>query len=289
MARNVSRACAPLTKRSAPRDLCGPASLRLPMPSLGDDDVLPRAEAGARWAWRALLAAAAEDVRAILAGEALACKRSFTRPRGSAAGGALVYQPHRVPGDRSATTAPPKRAFANESPADRARTLFFDVAEARAVAAEELQTTNTSSRGIQHSRLHGYSRRSDCALMGESIISNCSYKHENQKTRANQRASPTVWINPIGSAVAADKSLKRAATHLARYCDCARVARRYDRLHGKPSPPSACGARCSYFRRMEKRDSGDRGGEGCQGRRRKRQQGGRRQAKGERESGGATA
>ena len=86
------------------------------MPSLGDDDVLSWAEATAGWAWRALLAAAAEDVRAILAGEALACKRSFTRLRGSAAGGALVYQPRRVQGDRSATIAPALRAFADGKP-----------------------------------------------------------------------------------------------------------------------------------------------------------------------------
>ena len=96
---------------------------------------------------------------------------------------------------------PALRAFANESPADRARTLFFDVAEARAVAAEDLQITTTSSRGSQRPRIHGYSRRNNCARMGSSITSKCSYKHEHQKTRANQRASPTVWINPIGSIV----------------------------------------------------------------------------------------
>ena len=129
------------------------------MPSLGDDDVLSWAEATAGWAWRALLAAAAEDVRATLAREALACKRSFTRLRGSAAGDALVYQPRRVQGDRSATAAASYAPLPAESPAVRARTLFFDVAEARAVAAEELQTTDTSSRCIQRSRLHGYSRR----------------------------------------------------------------------------------------------------------------------------------
>ena len=65
-----------------PRVLSGPAPLRLPMTWLGDDDILSRAEATARGAWRALLAAAAEDERAILAGETLACKRSCTRPRG---------------------------------------------------------------------------------------------------------------------------------------------------------------------------------------------------------------
>ena len=73
--------CAPV-KRSVPGVSSGPAPLRLPMPWLGDDDVLSRAEATARWAWCALLAAAAEDVRAILAGEALACKWRCTRPRG---------------------------------------------------------------------------------------------------------------------------------------------------------------------------------------------------------------
>jgi hypothetical protein len=125
------------------------------MAGLGDDDILSRAEAAARWAWRALLAAAAEDVRTILAGEALTCKRRGTRPRGSAAGGAHKKQLRRVQRDHSATRSP--RAFANDSPADRARTLFFDEAEAGAVAAEELQTTNTSSRAIQQSRTHGYS------------------------------------------------------------------------------------------------------------------------------------
>jgi hypothetical protein len=53
------------------------------MPWLGDDDVLSRAEATARRAWCALFAAAAEDVRAILAGEALAYKWRCTRPSGS--------------------------------------------------------------------------------------------------------------------------------------------------------------------------------------------------------------
>ncbi len=50
----------------------------------------------------------------------------------------------------SAITVPRSRprAFANDNPADRARTLFFDEAVAGAVAAEELQTTNTSSRAI---------------------------------------------------------------------------------------------------------------------------------------------
>ena len=153
--------------------------------------------------------------------------------RGSEAGGTDRVECRAIAVPR---TPPPYAPLPTESPADSARTLFFDVAEARAVAAEELRTTDTSSRGIQHSRLHGYSRRNDCARTGGSITSKCSYKHENQKTRANQRASPTVWINPIGSAVAADKSLKRAATHLARYRDGARGARRYDRLHGKPSP-----------------------------------------------------
>ncbi len=159
-----------------------------------------------------------------------------------------------------AITAPKSlRAFANESPADRARTLFFDEAEAGAVAAEELQTTDTSSGAIQHSRLHGCSCRNDFARMEGSILSNCSYKHEHRKIRANRRAKEAVWINPIGSPVAADESLKRAATHLARYRDCARFARRYDRLHGKPLHPAAWDARCCYFRRVVKRDLGERG------------------------------
>ena len=118
------------------------------MPWLGDDDVLSRAEAGAGWAWRALLAAAAEDVRAILAGEALACKRSRTC---------------REARKQAARPPPPYAPLPTESPADSARTLFFDEAEAGAVAAEELRTTDTSSRGPQHSRLHGSSRRNDCA------------------------------------------------------------------------------------------------------------------------------
>ena len=94
-------------------------------------------------------------------------------------------------------------AFVNESPAGSARTLFFDEAEAGAVAAEELRTPDTSSRGIQHSRLHGSSRRNDWARKGGGILSICLYTHEYmyQKTRANQRASQPVWINPIGSIV----------------------------------------------------------------------------------------
>ena len=46
----------------------------------------------------------------------------------------------------------------------------------------------------------------------------------------------SVRNNPIGSAVAVHESLTYAATRLARYRDGARGARRYDRLHGKPSP-----------------------------------------------------
>jgi len=134
-------------------------------------------------------------------------------------------------------------AFANRKPKQKARqiarTLFFDKAEAGAVAAEELQTTDTRSRGPQRPRLHGSSWRNDYARIGGSVLSNCSCKHECEKTRAKQRANQAVRINPIGSAVAADKSLQRAATHLARYRDCARVARRSDRLHGKISPQRA--------------------------------------------------
>ncbi len=79
----------------------------------------------------------------------------------------------------------------------------------------------------------------DCARMGGSAIQNCSNKPEYQKTRAKQRANPAVRTNPIGSAVAVDESPQRAATHLARYRDCARLARRYHRLHDEPSPPEA--------------------------------------------------
>ena len=43
----LKRVCGQLIKRSVPQDSSGPASLRLPMPSLGDDNVLSRAEAAA--------------------------------------------------------------------------------------------------------------------------------------------------------------------------------------------------------------------------------------------------
>ena len=116
--------------------------------------------------------------------------------RGSEAGGTDRVECRAIAVPR---TPPPYAPLPTESPADRARTLFFDVAEAFAVATEELQTTDNSFRGLQHSRLHGYSRRNDCARTGGSVLSDCSRKHEYQKTRANQRASPTVWINPIRS------------------------------------------------------------------------------------------
>ena len=69
-----------------------------------------------------------------------------------ASGDALVREAHVY--DRvecraiAAPRSPRPRAFANEKAqqAERARTLFFDEAEAGAVAAEELQTANTSSR-----------------------------------------------------------------------------------------------------------------------------------------------
>lgn len=113
-ARAVGGVCAP-ARRNVPRVVSGPAPLRLPMPWPGDDDVLSRAEAAPRWAWRALLAAAAEDVRAILAGEALTCNRSCTHPRGSAAG--VLTSTNRVecraiPAPRS----PPPTRFYSRNP-----------------------------------------------------------------------------------------------------------------------------------------------------------------------------
>ena len=119
-----------------------------------------------------------------------------------------VYQPRRVPCDRRATIAP---ASANDGPAERARTLFFDEAEAGAVAAEELQTTNTSSRGTRHFRLHGYSRRNDYARRGGSILSNCLYEHEYQKTRANQRAKPNCIVSLMDQSHRQRRSCRRIA------------------------------------------------------------------------------
>jgi hypothetical protein len=153
--------------------------------------------------------------------------------------GSRRHRPRRVQGDRNATIAPASARLPTENLADSARTLFFDKAEAGAVAAEELRTTDTSSRGPQRPRLHGSSWRNDCARTGGSVRLDCSRKHECEKTSASRRANQAVRIHPIGSAVAADKSLQRAATHLARYRDCARVARRSDRLHGKLLPQRA--------------------------------------------------
>jgi hypothetical protein len=103
---------------------------------------------------------------------------------------------------------------------------------------------NTSSRGIQHPRLHGYSFRIDSSIRlcpnGRQRCTKLLIQHECQKIRAN----PTVTISPIGSAVAVNAWPQRAATHLARYRDCARFTRRYDRLHDEPSSPAAWDARC---------------------------------------------
>ena len=73
--------------------------------------------------------------------------------------GSRRHRPRRVQGHRNATIAPASALLPTEDLADSARTLFFDKAEARAVAAEELQTVETSSRGPQRPRLHGASRR----------------------------------------------------------------------------------------------------------------------------------
>jgi hypothetical protein len=71
------------SKMSAPNcKLSPPAPLRLPMPCLGENDVLSRAEATPRRTRGALLSAAAEDVTAILAGEALICSRSALQNSG---------------------------------------------------------------------------------------------------------------------------------------------------------------------------------------------------------------
>jgi hypothetical protein len=120
--------------------------------------------------------------------------------------------------------------FVNESQAHSARTLFFDEAEAGAVAAEELQirtiapvaSNNFASTGPVAATIvlerETASYQSACTNTSTRKLEQTKEPNCMDQSHRQHRKLPT-------------KSLKRAATHLARYRDCARVARRYDRLH----------------------------------------------------------
>ena len=141
----------------------------MPMAWLGEDDILSRAEAAARWAWRALLAAAAEDVRAILAGEALACKRRGTRPRGSAAGGAHKKQLRRVQRDHSATITPAHAL--SLTTAQQIEAALFSLTKPKQVLSQRKNCKRQTQAPVPltHSRLHEFSRGDDCTRIGGGV------------------------------------------------------------------------------------------------------------------------